>query len=69
VRQIEAKSAQEVSRLMPHHLRPPTLKELVETAAEERGESLNTWLLKTLSTRAGEGGRRRSRSVTGTIDT
>lgn len=48
---------------------PPTLKELVESAAEERGESLNTWLVKTLSTRAGEGGRRRSRRVTGTIET
>jgi len=48
---------------------PPTLKELVESAAEERGESLNTWLVKTLTTRAGEGGRRRSRRVTGTIDT
>ena len=48
---------------------PPTLKELVESAAEERGESLNTWLVKTLTTRADEGGRRRSRRVTGTIET
>jgi hypothetical protein len=48
---------------------PPTLKELVESAAEERGESINTWLVKTLSSRAGEGSRRRSRRVTGTIET
>jgi len=48
---------------------PPSLKELVESAAEERGESLNSWLVKTLSTRAGEGSRRRSRRVTGTIET
>jgi len=49
---------------------PPTLKELVESAAAERGESLNSWLVKTLSSRADEGGRRRSRrTITGTIDT
>ncbi|HEX9978655.1 MAG TPA: toxin-antitoxin system HicB family antitoxin [Acidimicrobiia bacterium] len=72
VRQIEAGESAQGSESLDARITlrlPPTLKDLVETAAEERGESLNTWLLKTLSTRAGEGGRRRSRSVTGTIDT
>lgn len=47
---------------------PPTLKELIESAADAKGESVNTWLVKTVSTSAGEG-RRRSRRVTGTIET
>lgn len=47
---------------------PPTLKELIETAAEAKGESVNTWLVKTVSTNASEG-RRRNRRVTGTIET
>ncbi|MBI5156828.1 MAG: DUF1778 domain-containing protein [Acidimicrobiia bacterium] len=47
---------------------PPTLKELIETAAEAKGESVNTWLVKTVSTSADEG-RRRNRRVTGTIET
>lgn len=47
---------------------PPHLKEMIEVSAEERGESLNTWLLKTISTRAG-GQRRRGRRVEGTIET
>ena len=47
---------------------PPTLKELIETAAEARGESVNTWLVKTVSTTAADG-RRRNRRVTGTIET
>lgn len=49
---------------------PPTLKELIEVAAEERGESLNSWLVKTVSTQAGGRGRGgRSRRVSGTIET
>jgi len=47
---------------------PPTLKELVESAAEERGESVNSWLVKTLSIKA-DTGRGRSRKVEGTIET
>lgn len=48
---------------------PPTLKELIEYAAEERGESVNSWLMKTVATYAGESSRRRSRRVSGTIET
>jgi hypothetical protein len=47
---------------------PPTLKELVESAAEERGESVNSWLVKTLAIKA-DTGRGRSRKVEGTIET
>ncbi len=47
---------------------PPTLKELIETAAEAKGESVNTWLVKTVSTSADEG-RHRNRRITGTIET
>lgn len=46
---------------------PPTLKELIESAAEAKGESVNTWLVKTVSTRTNE--KRRSRRVTGVMDT
>jgi len=72
VRQVEGGEAASAGESLDARITlrlPPTLKELVESAAEERGESLNTWLVKTLSTRAGEGGRRRSRRVTGTIET
>ena len=47
---------------------PPTLKALIETAADAKGESVNSWLVKTVSSSAGEG-RRGSRRVTGTIET
>jgi predicted HicB family RNase H-like nuclease len=47
---------------------PPTLKELIETAAEAKAESVNTWLVKTVSTAADEG-RHRNRRITGTIET
>lgn len=47
---------------------PPTLKDLIETAAEAKGESVNTWLVKTVSTSASDG-RRRNRRITGTIET
>ncbi|MDP2623560.1 MAG: hypothetical protein Q8Q29_07185 [Actinomycetota bacterium] len=46
---------------------PPTLKELVESAAEERGESVNSWLIKTLSFKADTRGK--SRTIQGTIET
>ena len=46
---------------------PPSLKGLVETAADETGDSVNTWVVKTLTT-----GARRStkmgRSVRGSFD-
>ncbi len=41
----------------------------VEVAAEELGESVNSWLVRTLGSQASERGRRRSRRVTGTIET
>ena len=46
----------------------PRLKQLIEEAAAERGESLNAWLVRTLSA---QGGRRHSRGwrVEGTIET
>lgn len=46
---------------------PPTLKELIESAAEERGESLNSWLVKTISIKADTRGK--SRTIQGTIET
>jgi hypothetical protein len=46
---------------------PPTLKELIESAAEERGESLNSWLVKTISFKADTRGK--SRTIQGTIET
>jgi hypothetical protein len=48
---------------------PPNLKELIEEAAGSSGESVNTWLVKNLSSRTAT---RRSRSGTvmrGTIET
>ncbi len=48
---------------------PPNLKEIIETSADERGESLNTWLVKTISARTGSQRRRTGRSVEGTIET
>lgn len=48
---------------------PPTLKEKVEVAADEIGESVNSWLVRTLASQASERGRRTSRRVTGTIET
>lgn len=47
---------------------PPSLKEVIESAAGAKGESVNTWLVKTVSHSASEG-RRRTRRVTGTIET
>lgn len=48
---------------------PPTLKELIEFEAEERGESVNSWLVKTVSIQADGSRRGRSRRMTGTIET
>ena len=48
---------------------PPNLKELIEMSAEERGESLNTFLVKTISSRAAGQRRRSGRRVEGTIET
>jgi len=48
---------------------PPNLKELIEMSAEERGESLNTWLVKTISSRTGGQRRKAGRRVEGTIET
>lgn len=46
----------------------PRLKELVEAAAAERGESLNSWLVRTLSAHGGRH-RQRGRHMEGTIET
>ncbi|MEX2324064.1 MAG: hypothetical protein WEA29_09885 [Acidimicrobiia bacterium] len=48
---------------------PPTLKELIEYAADERGESVNSWLVKTVSVQADGSRRGRSRRMTGSIET
>jgi hypothetical protein len=48
---------------------PPTLKELIEYAAEERGESVNSWLVKTVSVQADGSRRGRARRMTGSIET
>jgi hypothetical protein len=46
----------------------PRLKEIVEAAAAERGESLNAWLIRTLSA-YGARPHRRGRRIEGTIET
>ena len=48
---------------------PPTLKERVEVAADEVGESVNSWFVRTLASQASEKVRRSARRVTGTIET
>lgn len=48
---------------------PPTLKEKVEVAADDVGESVNSWLVRTLAAQATERTRRTSRRITGTIET
>ncbi len=48
---------------------PPTLKDQLEVAAAEVGESVNSWLVKTLASQAHETRRHRSRRITGTIET
>lgn len=48
---------------------PPTLKERVEVAADEVGESVNSWLVRTLANQASERSRRSTRRITGTIET
>lgn len=47
----------------------PTLKESIESAADDRGESVNSWLVKALSARAGDRERSRSRRIQGVIET
>ncbi|HUU61737.1 MAG TPA: toxin-antitoxin system HicB family antitoxin [Acidimicrobiia bacterium] len=46
----------------------PRLKEIVEAAAAEHGESLNTWLVRTLSAHGGRH-HQRGRRMEGTIET
>ena len=46
----------------------PRLKEIVEGAAAEHGESLNTWLVRTLSAHGGRH-HQRGRRMEGTIET
>jgi len=48
---------------------PPKLKDRVEVAAEDVGESVNSWLVRILATQASERDRRKSRRITGTIET
>lgn len=47
---------------------PPTLKRLVEESAGSAGDSVNTWVVKALSSVADRPGRR-GRSVRGTVTT
>ena len=48
---------------------PPALKARVEVAADDAGESVNSWLVRVLATQASERSRRKSRHITGTIET
>jgi len=48
---------------------PPTLKDQVEVAADEVGESVNSWLVRALGLQASERGQRGSRRITGKIET
>ena len=48
---------------------PPTLKEKVEVAADDLGESVNTWLVRILASQASDRSRKSTRRITGTIET
>ncbi len=48
---------------------PPNLKELIEEAAGSAGESVNTWLVKNLSSRTAPRRSRAGRVMRGTIET
>lgn len=48
---------------------PPQLKESIESSADERGESVNAWLVRSLSGTASRRGRKSGRKVTGRIET
>ena len=48
---------------------PPALKAQVEVAADDAGESVNSWVVRVLATQASERSRRKSRRITGTIET
>jgi hypothetical protein len=48
---------------------PPHLKELVEESARSAGESVNTWLIRTMSSQTGRRRGRAGRTVRGTIET
>jgi len=47
----------------------PKLKQLIESEAGDLGESVNTWLIKSLSSSPRARSRRGSRRITGTIET
>ncbi len=48
---------------------PPALKDRVEVAADDVSESVNSWVVRILATQASERSRRKSRRITGTIET
>ena len=48
---------------------PPQLKETIESSAEERGESVNAWLVRSLAGTAARRSRKSGRKVTGRIET
>jgi len=48
---------------------PPQLKELIETSADEKGESVNSWLVRSLSGVTTHSSRRPGRKVSGRIQT
>lgn len=48
---------------------PPQLKDLIERAADERGESVNSWLVRSLSGVTTTSSRRTGRKVSGRIQT
>jgi len=48
---------------------PPQLKELIESSADRKGESVNSWLVQSLSGVAAKPSRRAGRKVSGRIQT
>lgn len=48
---------------------PPQLKEMIETSAEDRGESVNSWLVRSLSGVTAKGSHKVGRKVSGRIQT
>ena len=48
---------------------PPQLKESIESSADERGESVNAWLVRSLSGTASRRSRKSGHKVTGRIET
>ncbi|MCB2224754.1 MAG: hypothetical protein KQH83_11355 [Actinobacteria bacterium] len=48
---------------------PPQLKSLIEDSADAKGESVNSWLVRSLSSATSKGSKKSSRTVAGRIQT